>query len=280
MRTISLIPAREDEDGSTGLNLNIDDIEVQPDGTIVLPLLQPIRAVGLTIEELRRNVNKAYSKFYKQDPVWILPVKVNTRLQDLRDSVDARGGQGGQRINARVSPDGTLQLPLLRTPVPAQGLTFAELKQEIDARYRDIVDGIEVTPVLSARAPRFVYVVGEVRQPGQIVLNQPTSVMMAISQAGGFNGLDANLRQVVVIRRGEDWRMMATILDVQGALYGRRPCPADDIWLRDSDVVVVPKSPLNIANEWIRQVFTRGIYSVVPQGATGIGINFSTSTSL
>ena len=73
---------------------------------------------------------------------------------------------------------------------------------------------------------------------------------------------------------------MATILDVQGALYGRRPCPADDIWLRDSDVVVVPKSPLNIANEWIRQVFTRGIYSVVPQGATGIGINFSTSTSL
>ena len=27
-----------------------------------------------------------------------------------------------------------------------------------------------------------------------------------------------------------------------GALLGVRPCPADEIWLRDSDIVLVPKT--------------------------------------
>jgi polysaccharide export outer membrane protein len=40
--------------------------------------------------------------------------------------------------------------------------------------------------------------------------------------------------------------------------------PADEIWLRDSDIVVVPKSSLQRADEIIDMVFTRGIYGVMP----------------
>jgi polysaccharide export outer membrane protein len=40
--------------------------------------------------------------------------------------------------------------------------------------------------------------------------------------------------------------------------------PADEIWLRDSDIVVVPKSSLQRADEIIDMVFTRGIYGVLP----------------
>ena len=86
--------------------------------------------------------------------------------------------------------------------------------------------------------------------------------------------LGANMRQIVVIRRGDDWRMMATMLDLQGALYGRRPVPADDIWLNDSDIIIVPKSPILVANEFISQFFTQGLYSMFPQFAFG---NFSFS---
>jgi len=58
---------------------------------------------------------------------------------------------------------------------------------------------------------------------------------------------------------------MATMLDLRGALYARRPVPADDIWLNDSDIVLVPKSPIQQADDFIEQVFTRGLYSLVPR---------------
>ncbi|MEX0585452.1 MAG: hypothetical protein WD176_02325 [Pirellulales bacterium] len=78
--------------------------------------------------------------------------------------------------------------------------------------------------------------------------------------------------------RGDDWRLMATKLDVHGALYGKRPCPADEIWLNDSDVVVVVKQPILQADEWIELVFTRGIYGVVP--FQGMSVNFAKLSSI
>ena len=244
-----------------------------------MPLIHSFPAAGRTIDELRQALDEAYQEFYRVPAITVTPIRTNTKLQDILDAVDARFGQGGQRMEVTVSPDGTVQLPGVGS-VLAQGLTDDELKREVDERYAIIATGIEVTPVLLERAPRYVYVVGEVGNPGRITLSGPTTVSMAIAMAGSYNGLAANLRQIVVFRRADDWRLMATKIDIQGGMYGRRPCPADEIWLNDSDIVIVPKTPLNIANEWIEQVFSRGIYGVVPQGGPGIGINFSTTTSL
>jgi len=150
----------------------------------------------------------------------------------------------------------------------ANGLTLEELKFEVDARYAATIPGVDVTPVLIQRAARFVYVLGEVAQPGQFALTGPTTLMGAIAMAGGWN-TGANLRQVVVFRRGDDWRLMATMLDIRGALYGRRPTPADEIWISDSDVIVVPKTPIQATDEVIEQVFTRGLYGMFPQFSFG-----------
>jgi polysaccharide export outer membrane protein len=270
----------QDLPGVIGGQISQPQTIIQTDGTIIMPLIdEPIPAAGLTLIQLRDVLEERFREFYRVPAITVTPVSTNTKLQDILDSVDARFGQGGQRMLVRVSPDGTVQLPGLGN-VFVQGLSNDELKREVDERYGMIVEGIEVTPVLDTRAPRFVYVVGEVGQPGRFELTQPTTVTMAISLAGGYNGLNANLRQVVIFRRGDDWRLMATMLDIQGGLYGKRPCPADEIWLNDSDIVIVPKTPLRIANEWIEQVFTRGIYGIVPQAGPGIGIIFSTTTSL
>jgi polysaccharide biosynthesis/export protein len=93
--------------------------------------------------------------------------------------------------------------------------------------------------------------------------------MQALSMAGSWN-VGGNLRQGIVFRRGDDWRLMATMLDLQPALSGHQPCPQGEIWLSDSDVVLVPKGPILVADEFINLVFTRGIYGVFP---------FSTSVS-
>jgi polysaccharide export outer membrane protein len=89
--------------------------------------------------------------------------------------------------------------------------------------------------------------------------------MQSIALAGGWvNG--GNLRQVVVFRRAEDWRLLATKIDIRGALYGERPAPADEIWLRDSDVVVVPKTPIARLDDLVELYMTRGVYSAFPVG--------------
>ncbi len=138
------------------------------------------------------------------------------------------------------------------------------------------IEGMEVIPVLVQRAPRYVYVLGEVRNPGRFELTGPTTAIQAISMAGSWN-VGANLRQVVVFRRGDDWRLLATMLNLQAALYGNQPCPGGEIWLSDSDVVLVPKGPVLVADDFINLVFTRGIYGVFPLSAT---VNFGRLGSL
>lgn len=238
------------------------EVIIQPDGAITDHLLGQVQAAGLTIQELENVLEARYTKYLKVPTVTVTPIAINTRLEDLRNTVDARQGAGGQIFRARVTPEGTVQLPAIGS-VPAQGLTLEELKREIDQRYAQIVDGIEVTPILEQRAPRFIYVVGEVTTSGRFEMTQPTTAMQAIALAGGWrNG--GNLRQIVIFRRAEDWRLLATRLDLNGALLGKRPCPADEIWLRDSDIVVVPKNPLRRADDMIELVFSRGIYGVAP----------------
>ena len=101
---------------------------------------------------------------------------------------------------------------------------------------------------------------------------------MIISLAGGWN-IGGNLRQVVVFRRAEDWRLLATKLDIRGGLYGERPIPSDEIWLRDSDIVLVPKAPIQRLDDAIQLVFTRGVYSAFPLGF-GYSLNSSSTVGV
>lgn len=246
------------------------DLIVQPDGTVSLRLLGQVRIAKRTVDQVRDELNELYKKYYRDPAISVTPLKVDTRLEDLRAAVDRRFGIGGQSQNARVTPEGTIQLPGVGS-VPVQGLSIMELQRELNARYAQVVEGIEVTPILAERAPRYVYVIGEVAQGGRFPMEGPTTAIQAIAMAGRWN-VGANLRQVVVFRRGDDWRLMATMLDLRGALYGRRPAPSDEIWLNDSDIVIVPKSPILVLDDWIELVFTRGIYGVVP---ISYGLNYS-----
>ena len=235
---------------------------VQPDGMITLRLLGQVPAAGRTVTQLRDSLEELYKKYYKVPSITVTPSKVNTQLDDLRSVIDRRYGAGGQGANVRVAPDGTISLTAIGY-VRAQGLTLSELREEINERYREKIQGMEIIPVLVARAPRFVYVLGEVRQPGRFEMLGPTTVLQAMAMAGSWN-VGANLSQIVVFRRGDDWRLIATMVDLQGALRGKQPCPKGEIWLSDSDVIIVPKGRILEADDFINLVFTRGLYGVFP----------------
>ena len=239
---------------------------IQPDGTITLRLLGQVHAAGQTIDQLRDVLEEMYKKYYKVPAITVTPLKVNAQLEDLRNTINRTAGIGGQQVTVRVTPEGTISLPAIGS-VHVQGLTIPEMQQEINERYRERIAGMEVTPVLTQRAPRYVYVLGEVHAPGRFEMVGPTTALQALSLAGSWN-VGANINQIVVFRRGDDWRLMATMINLAGALRGKQPCPAGEIWLSDSDVVIVPKSRILQTDDFINLVFTRGLYGVFPFSAS------------
>ncbi len=243
---------------------------VLPDGTITLPLIGSVSAAGLTVEQLRQSLDEKFKKYYNEPAITVTPIKVDTQLEDLRFTVSGRSGFGGQVLPARITPEGTIQLPVVGS-VPAQGLTIGEFRVELAERYDEHLEGMEVMPVLTQRAPRYVYVLGEVQQPGRYTLEAPTTVMQAISMAGSWT-IGAHITQVVVFRRADDWRLIATTLDLRAALLGRSPCPAAEIWVSDADLVIVPKSKLLRGTNFIELVFTKGLYGVIPFNG---GVNYT-----
>lgn len=255
------------ESDAEGSNAGFErNLVILPDGTVTLPLIGQVRAAGRTVQQLREEIQERSKKWYKFALWTVTPVSVDTRVQDLRAAVDARAGNGGQSIQLTVSPDGTIQPPALGS-VCVQGLTLDEAKFEIDQRYSQAgFRGIEVTPILQTRAPTFVYVLGEVNQPGQFELVRPTTVMGAIALAQGWD-TGGDLRQIVVFRRADDWRLVATKLNLAGALYGNHPTPADEIFLRDSDIVLIPKRPIQRVDDAIDLIFTQGINPLIQFGA-------------
>lgn len=258
----------------TDPDVNQTNIRVISDGSISLSLIGRIQVDGKTIPDLQTELNVKYDEYLQEPAIVVRGIQTDTRLQDIRDAVDARAGQGGQAFETAVSPDGTVQLPLVQS-VPAVGLSLAELAREVNARYREHIPGLEVTPVLTQFAPSFIYVMGEVGQAGRIQIEGPTSVMQAISQAGGWNR-GANLRQVVVFRRDSNWQLMATKLDLSGALHGMRPHPSDEIWLRDSDIVLLPKMPIQRLADVVDLYFTQTLFGIFPnQNFTNSFTNFS-----
>ena len=239
------------------------DTPIEPDGKIILPQVGPVMAAGKSMETLRTELDERFRQFLKEPSITVAPVTINKTLEELRTAVTNRNGIfAGQAFHAKVTPDGTVQLPAIGS-VPAQGLTLGELRVEIETRYAEVVQGFEITPVLTDRAPRSVYVLGEVQKPGKFTLDAPTTVIQALAMAGSWN-IGANLKQVIVFRRDDEWRLMATRVNIRPALYNSRLLCADDIWLRDSDIVIVPKCPLQVLDDYIQLLFTKGIYGVVP----------------
>ncbi len=265
-----LIESVSDADLTRGTLQN--GLQIQPDGTITVRILGQVHAAGLTVDALRKQLESQYAKFYNDPTIDVTPVTTNTLAEDIRNAVGGRSGLSRQAIDVTVMPDGKVRLPGIGE-VCVQGFTLSELKSEINLRYSQTVVGLELEPILTSQAPHFIHVLGEVRTPNRFQITAPTTVLGAIAEAGGqLPG--ANLRQVVVFRRAEDWRLISTMLDLQGAVYGKRPTPADEIWLRDGDVIIVPAKPIQRFNWFVNQVFREGIYGVVPFSVSyGLGSN-------
>ncbi|HXH06372.1 MAG TPA: polysaccharide biosynthesis/export family protein [Vicinamibacterales bacterium] len=135
--------------------------------------------------------------------------------------------------SVEVRPDGKITMPLVGD-IAAAGLTTNELAGALTQRLRDYLTNPVVTVAVVEATPPYVYVVGEVNNPGAIPLRTPLTVLQALAMAGGFKDF-ANTKKIRILRRGA--RGVETIpFNYKEAIEGRgRPIP-----LQPGDTIVVP----------------------------------------
>jgi polysaccharide export outer membrane protein len=239
---------------------------IEPDGMITVPILGRIRAAGRTIEGLREDLLRRAAQDVREPDLALSAVSIFSQLEEFQSAIANLHSHGELAWFSKVSPDGTVQIPAIGS-VAACGLTVEELERELMARFDRVLEGIRVTVILSQKAPSYISILGEVRSPNRVRLDRPTSASQALSLAGGWiNGAD--LSRVVVFRRDSQWRLVATSLDLRDSLNGQSLANGHEIWLRDGDIVLVPKTGLRRFDDMVQLVFTDGLYRLLPLDAS------------
>lgn len=108
------------------------------------------------------------------------------------------GSLGLNRIGTPVDASGQIQLPYVGA-LPVSGLTVFEIKAEIEeALLRFLKKPYADVAVVEFHSKR-VFVMGEVANPGMLILDRPLSLRQAITLTGGFTA-DADRHQVALVR--------------------------------------------------------------------------------
>jgi protein involved in polysaccharide export with SLBB domain len=177
-----------------------------------------------------------------------------------------------------VRTDGLISLQLIKS-TEAAGLTPEQLTDRLKKEYSDQLKEPDIVVIVRSFASQRVFVDGEVAKPGLIPLTLPTTVLQAISQAGGIL-YTGQASDVLVIRRGTDNRPLAMVVNLEKVRNGTDM--SQDIYMKPFDIVYVPKTAITSANLWIEQYLSRmvpriGFTAAYPVGSGVMGVD-TTST--
>jgi len=138
--------------------------------------------------------------------------------------------------------------------IRAAGRTPAELDSQLTAAYGTYYRDPEVTVNVIEYAPPVVYVLGEVRVPGDVKLVPGMSALQAVAVRGG-PVVGANMGSVMLLRRLGDDRAMAQRIDLERVLEAKNR--AADPLLAPYDIIYVPPSFITRINRFVDQFFSK-----------------------
>ena len=134
-----------------------------------------------------------------------------------------------------VRPDGGFSFPLAGD-VNALGKTVEQLRGELTERLGKFIPDLFVTVAVQEINGNKVYVIGQVNEPGEFIVNPRVDVMQALSLAGGTTAF-ASPNDIFVLRR-EGAALHRVALNLGGVVRGQKL--EQNVLLRSGDVVVVP----------------------------------------
>lgn len=137
----------------------------------------------------------------------------------------------------RVPPEGKNTLPLIGE-IQTKGVSVYQINEKIKEELSNYLVNPEVSVEVTSFKGQKIFVLGEVHRPGVYQIDPPTTVLEAISNAGGFN-LDGKSSSVLLIRGGPEKPEVKT-LDLKKTLEKGKV--SQNILLQTGDVVYVPRT--------------------------------------
>ena len=169
--------------------------------------------------------------------------QLNIQVVDLVEFADK---------TVKIDPDGGVDLPLIGILHPS-GESLDAFKSDLRRRLTRYIQSPQVSVNLLTNRSSRISVIGEVSSPGVRELSGPTSLIEAISEAGG---LKADAGSKVLITRGLDQgplsldgrqtdssgRFTTATLSLDELMTARHP--ENNVTLRPGDVVSIPKASI------------------------------------
>lgn len=135
-----------------------------------------------------------------------------------------------------VRPDGNITLPLAGA-VYANGLTPAELSQQIETKLAAYIAHPDVTVMVDKVVSRAFQVLGSVLRPGSYPLLRPTHILQALAEAGGFTPF-ADRDHILVLHWNADGQQERFHCNYSDLIHGHHL--QQDRLLQPGDTLIVP----------------------------------------
>jgi polysaccharide biosynthesis/export protein len=259
-------------------DLTKNDVFLAPDGTISYLEAQNVQATGLTIDELRTNLDNELSKYRRAPRTVITPVLYLSKKYYMLGKVVQRGIYALDRpttIVEAVARAKGLEIGI----ADRETLELADFQKSFLMRHGkripidfvklfeqgDLSQNISLEPDDYLYFPpaglKEVYVLGEVGSPGVVAYNSELTVIGALSARGGFNSRAYKSR--VMIIRGSLSAPKAFVVDTRAILDARE----QDFKLQSHDIIFVSSRPFIQVEDLLDVGITAFIQSVTAEWA-------------
>jgi protein involved in polysaccharide export with SLBB domain len=219
---------------------------VQDDGMVSIPKIGRVPAAGLTVAKLSENLSALASKQFETS----MAVQVSRQIPMVDKEKE---GLVGYDQMIMISADGRLALPELGT-FAAAGNTIAQMQEEIHLALINRYKGdLTVAMEIEQSQARIIYVDGEVGHPGAYPLAPNMTVLQAVSAAGGVANT-GNMHRVTLIHRDNKSDVYVYVTNLNDFINSGMK--NTDLALSSQDIVVVPKTAIAVADQWIDQYVT------------------------
>ncbi|MCP4400207.1 MAG: hypothetical protein GY801_23230 [bacterium] len=235
------------------------EVTVSADGYFSFPLIGQIKAGGLTLRELEKTIARLLNKDYIVNPQVTIAVKefkskkvfilgevtkpgafYLSKNDTLLEVISKAGGvtqnAGREIIIVRPIAGTAVQQPA-RLDNKNNRLIHVELQALLAGDVQKNI-GVQNNDTIYVPKASVFSVFGEVRKPGSYPLEKETSVLEAISIAGGPTE-NADTQKLELLRK-EDGEQQKLILNIKQLLKVREG--VEEFMIRDGDVIYQPKS--------------------------------------
>ena len=244
-------------------------LTVNSRGTISYSFLDDIEVAGLTPSQLDRFLTRKLSAYIRNPRIDILVKEFNSKtatiigeLSALRSTTTGRTQSGRTNLQGKtnlmdliaLAGGYTVDADIKNVKLIRKGKAFLlnvyDILEKGDETQNVIIDDGDVVNV--PELPEFgerVYVMGEVNVQGIYALKDAKDLLGAISLAGSFTRL-AKEENTLVVRGYEQGKKPLVMMADLNALL-RKDDLAQNVTLKDRDLVYVPRMLIGDINDWI-----------------------------